>query len=216
MNKQICLALCASLLTLTVSTQAQKEDPSAVANAAIEKMKRYQDEAMQLEPQSLYNELERLRKVMSLKNQGQVKWDMTDEDTLRAGAYVTALEAKKKSNDPRAADLWARYNSRICAVYASQPSLNSSAKDCWNEILESFKTAGAAGIARSLFSVGYIYENGLGVSKSNYLAADWYIKAADANLATGQREDALEALEGLVRVTPDHPAVNRLKAILLR
>jgi len=82
--------------------------------------------------------------------------------------------------------------------------------------LESFKIASESGIAQASFDIGTMYEKGWGVTKSNYLSAEWFIKAANKHISDGEREGALVSIEAALNVVPDHPAALRLKAQLLK
>ncbi len=172
----------------------------------------YKAEALKTGSIEISNELDRLRQMMALKNRGSAVPDITDKDTLKATGYAEALGERRRENEPQAAHLWARYNSRICSALDSNAVVADAAKKCWGETLEAFRIGSDGGIARSSFNIGQMFENGWGVTRSKFLAADWYVKAADKYIADENREGSLEAIEAALRVVPDLPAAQRLRA----
>jgi TPR repeat protein len=210
-----------SLLLLLAQTfplyaHAQDASPKQLAENAAHKIEQYQRGFMKLEPQNIFDELERLQTIIAIKSRGSALPDLTDDNTLKAAAYASALEAKRKLREPVASYYWGRYYSRICGALDASKIASATTAQCWADILDSFKIASEGGVFRASFNVGLMYENGWGVPKSNYVAADWYLKAANKYDSEGNREGALEAVEAAIRVVPDHPAANRLRAQLLK
>lgn len=64
--------------------------------------------------------------------------------------------------------------------------------------------------------VGEMYEKGIGVRKSKYVAADWYIKAAKQKNQNQQREGALNSMEKALDLVPDHPGALTLRGDLTK
>ncbi|WP_316674915.1 hypothetical protein [uncultured Tolumonas sp.] len=208
--------LASVLIGLTCNVSAQGLPPTQLAETATARMEHYKQEALKLAAPQVFDEIERLRTIIALKNRGSAIPDLTDDDTLKAGGYASALEAKRNAKEPYGAYYWGRHNSRICSVLETNKSTGDAGQRCWVETFESFKIASDGGIPRSSFNIGLMYENGWGVNKSKYIAAEWYIKAAEKYMIDGFREGALEAMEAALRVAPEHPAALRLKARLLK
>ncbi|MGW8390581.1 hypothetical protein [Pseudoduganella sp. HUAS MS19] len=215
MNTRLVFSI--SLFLATISPlSAQNSSSSQAVGDASGRIEQYQQESKKLDPQSIFNELERLRTIIALKRQDHAWPDLTDDDTLKATAYAMALETKRKLRDPAASYYWGIYNARICGALDASKISGAPSAQCWSDTLESFKIANEGGILRASLNVGLMYENGWGVPKSRYVAADWYFKAADKFSLVGEREGALEALEATIRMVPDHPAATRLRAQLQR
>lgn len=215
MNARILLGI--SVLFIQISPLfAQDASPNQIAENASGKIEQYQQEFKLLEPQFIFAELERLRTVIALKRQGQVLPDLSDDDMLKATAYVMALETKRKLRDPKASYYWARHNASLCGALEASKIVGAVLSECWGDTLDSFKIAYDGGIPRAAFNVGLMYENGWGVAKSSYVAADWYLKAANKFSSDGNRDGALESIEAAIHMVPDHPAANRMRANLQR
>jgi TPR repeat protein len=208
--------LASVLIALTCNVCAQELSPAQVAETAVARMKHYKQEALKLAAPQVFDEIERLRTTMAIKSRESAIPDLTDEDTLKASGYASALEAKRNAKEPHSAYYWGRYYSRICSALETNKSIGDVAQRCWAETLESFKIASDGGIPRASFNIGLMYENGWGVNKSMYLAAEWYTKAAEKYMIGDLREGALESIEAALRVVPEHPVALRYKARLLK
>lgn len=214
--KTIHAVLGAALLGLFGPVYPQASSANQAAADAVRKMQRYQDEASALDPQDIYRELERVRAVIAIKSQNSALPDPTDEDTLKGSGYAAALQARRKQGEPAAAHYWGLYNSRICSALDLGKNIGDTAKNCWADTLESFRIASEHGMARSSFNIGLMYENGWGVVQSKFVAADWFIRAAEKYKQDGLREGALESVEAALRVVPDLPAAQLMKAQLFK
>jgi len=204
------------LILLASASASAQRTPTQLAEDAARKIDQHKADALKADSLAIFDELDRLRQVVAIKSRGTAFPDLTDPDMLKATGYAAALEERRKANEPQGAHLWARYNSRICGSLDSNPIVADAAKKCWAETLEAFRVGSEGGIARSSFNIGLIYENGWGVSRSRFLAADWYVKAAERYIKEENREGSLEAVEAALRVVPDLPAAQRLRVELHR
>ena len=66
-----------------------------------------------------------------------------------------------------------------------------SAKD-YEKAMEYYQQAAEKGVAASIYGIGYLYCNGLGVEQSYERAAEYYRQAAEAGL-----EEAVDELKAL-------------------
>ena len=72
-----------------------------------------------------------------------------------------------------------------------------------SSLIESLRTAAEKGEADAQYSLGNIYQQGLGVDVSYIKAAFWYKKAADQGLAKAQNNLALSIIKKqLIKILP--------------
>jgi TPR repeat protein len=195
-------------------TPALAQTPTQVAENAVRRIEEQKLEALKLDSLTVYEEVERLRTILAMKKRTSPFPDLTDADALKASGYIGALEARRDAKEPQGSYLWAHWNARICSGFESNAALSDAAKMCWVKTFEGFQTASEGGIARASFSIGRLYENGWGVSRSKFVAADWYVKAAERYLLQDSREGALESVEAALNVVPDLPAAQRIRSQL--
>lgn len=175
--------------------------------------------ATKLSAADIYKELERLLTIQSIKMQqpNARGWAM-DADSRKAVSFAMVLDQRHKAGEPDAAFYYALYNSRICSRFQSIDSSISAqmAKDCWKTTLEGFKVASNAQMPAATANVAKIYQQGLGVTPSKLVAAEWFLKAAEQYTKAGSRDEALTSLESALTLAPDHPAALRLKQAMLK
>ena len=68
-----------------------------------------------------------------------------------------------------------------------------------------YKRASEKGDFPAAFALGNAYGKGLGVTKSELIAIDWYYKAGMLALKKSHREGALRALEAMAKLNPRNP-----------
>jgi TPR repeat protein len=175
----------------------------------------YQEEASKLGTSDIYKELKKQLTILSGLSFGEFT---SEEDTIKAVGYFRELEARRKANEPAAAFYYGIYNWRICNGLESgdKAKFADVAKNCWLESLESLKVASNAQIAEASFNIGRMYEEGWGVSPSKFVAADWFVKAAQQFKHSDSRDGTLMSTEAALNIVPDHPAALRLKKALLK
>jgi TPR repeat protein len=203
-------------LSATISTATAQ--PLESAADVIAQIEIAQNEASKLSPIKIFEEIERLREVRSIKQRNGQGFFEIDTDFTRMAGYAQELKRRRDESDPDAAFHHAMNNIRICVgLQSAQLSETSKAlSDCWLESLSAFKIASNGGIGTASFNIGRMYEHGWGVTASKLVAADWYIKSANQHNATKSRENALTALEEALSVVPDHPAALKLRSTMLR
>lgn len=86
---------------------------------------------------------------------------------------------------------------------------------CWKDTQDAYRIASAAGNYEATYRIGQIIERGQGTTASEFVAADWYVKAGEQSMKAANREGALIATEAALRAVPDHPAGLRLKKALM-
>lgn len=211
------LALILSLFS--VLAFAQDEDRAAsrlkYSSPADQAIYAYQDEADSLSSFDIFKELGRLDKVQTSKIAETGNWFDVD---LKAVAFATVLETRRKKGQPDGAFYFAMYNWERCSMMQRQTSkvFLDEAPSCWTETMESFKVASAAGFGDASFNVARQFENGYGVISSKLAAAEWYVKAADQYNKTKDRDSALTAVEAALTAVPNHPAALRLRKSMLK
>ncbi len=213
-----CSLAFALIATISWNAHSADADTKSQANEAVERMSFYRDEASKLSSSAIFKEMERLRNIQALKNQSAGLTFAMDEDSFKSVGYATALEARRKTNEPAGAFFWGAYNWRICGVMqgADKGQLGDAVKNCWLESLESFKVASAGEISGASFNIARLYEKGWGVTPSKLVAAEWFVKAANQYNKDGSREEALTSVEAALDMVPDHPAALRLRNAMLK
>lgn len=198
-----------------------QSDADARARADAEqiskKFEAYRAEASNLSPAEVHEEIRRLQAILRLKNQGRFSWaSMLDEESIKVGGFLGALKDMRKRLNVDAAYYFGLHEVAICARMLEAKVDSSSCSDA----LDSFTVASADGAIggreEGTFAIGQMYERGLGVSRSNYVAADWYIKASRQATLNGNRSGALQAIESALRVVPEHPVALRVRADLFK
>jgi TPR repeat protein len=175
----------------------------------------FEDEAEKLTSFELFKELERLDAAQAVKIAASGNW--LDFDP-KAGSYGSVLSQRRKIGQPDGAFYFAVHQWRYCSMLQKQTSkaFADEAASCWNETMEAFKIASAAGIGDASFNIARQFESGYGVTPSKFAAADWYIKAAEQHNKAKDRDQALTALEAALDAVPNHPAALRLKKAMLK
>ena len=87
-------------------------------------------------------------------------------------------------------------------------------KEAYEMALGYYKKACAAAISEACWNVADIYAKGLGETKSELAAAEWYYKAGISYLKNDEREQALAALESIQKIDKAHPLGKKLNLLL--
>lgn len=226
MRKLILLLLIAASTHVAAQKSEFKYDPNSPESLAIKaKYAEYEREAQVLNIDSLVKELERLdaskRSRIALSKPEDAfaaAFTTTDED-MRAISYATVLQKRGENGDPFASFYSGVREWDLCLrLQRSNTSENWAMpiKECWQRVMPALKRASDGQIAPASFNIGRLYENGFGVTPSKFVAAEWYVKAAEQYNKIKSRELALTAVESALNIVPDHPAALRLRKAMLK
>lgn len=130
----------------------------------------------------------------------------------------SALEQSAKDGDPYAmfytALLKSDFADKLRGSSSSSEVTKRLSDDEYVVAMRLFKQAGEAGISSAYWNVALMYANGEGGTQSNLAAVEWYYKAGNSYLKSGDRERALASLEAIQKVSKNHELGKRLDAML--
>jgi hypothetical protein len=145
--------------------------------------------------------------LRAIKQQSSKSIFTFDEDTYKGVGYAADLQVRRKAGDAAGAYYYGVYNLCVCGgldFADKERNLSGAVDQCLLESLESFKVASAGHMGVASFNIGRMYEKGWGVSPSQFVAADWFARAARQHNESGSRDEALASVEAALRVVPDH------------
>lgn len=216
---RLCAVLSLTLLgTMSIAQDGSSETvPSAVD--LLQTSKQYEAIGASMEASELYSKTESLIDQIRQENKGKRVPEFITETSQKFAGLMLALDKKVKSGDPSALHYWAKAEIRTCAVQEEAVRMGytpvSNASDCWQNVRAMFGKAHSKGVIESATMLGLMYQRGWGGSKSKYLSADWYLRAASEYAKANHRNNALLALEWAEEQVPDHPDIAPLKQYLL-
>lgn len=197
--------------------------PEALAAKA--KQEGYERDGRALSTYDLYKEMVRLDTIKKSRSNALTKpeeilaevFRFTDDDARKL-EYWSVLRKRSDGGDTGASYYYAIYQWDYCLrmQQSNNEFLVKDAKECWQGVMSAFKRASDAQISSATFNIAKIYQNGLGVTPSKFVAADWYVKSADQYNKEKSRDEALTALESALNIVPDHPGALRLKKAMLK
>lgn len=68
-----------------------------------------------------------------------------------------------------------------------------------------YRNSADRGVIGAMYALGFVYAEGKGVHRSEFLAVEWYNKAALSSLAMQDRGFAVACLEKMTKLAPTHP-----------
>lgn len=220
MHRYISLFLIAVGLMQSAFGQNNSTSESQGLNSAKSwdnEINKYRDEGEKFSSYELAQKVSALKANERLRRKPNASVFSNDAhpDQLKAIGYLDVLHKRRIAGESEAAFQYGIHELAICSAILKYGGEQTTPIVC-EKALDSLKLAANSSDPRAMRVVAVIYEEGLGVSPSSYLAADWYIKAARQYEKQGQREGALENLELALKAVPDHPAGLKLKSKLLR
>jgi tetratricopeptide (TPR) repeat protein len=218
------------IVAFVAQASAQKPefryDPNSPdALAAKAKREGYERDGRALNTYDLYKEVVRLDTIKKSRTSMATKpeeifaeaFRYTDDDA-RGIEYWSLLKKRSDGGDTGASYYYAIYQWDFCLrmQQSNNEFLVKDSKECWQGVMSAFKKASDAQIASATFNIGKIYQNGLGVTPSKFVAAEWFVKSADQFNKEKSRDEALTALESALNLVPDHPGALRLRKAMLK
>jgi len=215
------------LLVSAAAAQELKYDPNTPeALAAQAKDEAYRQEAKNLSPFEVFRELQRLDAARDARTQlqtpdqlarGAWTFGQSDEDK-KAVSFGSVLETRSQAGDVAASFYNGVYRWRFCRALAAQNNAQAEnlVTECWRNVMAGFKRAAEANVADASINVARMYANGFGVTASKFVAAEWYVKAAEQYNARKDRDEALTAVESALNLVPDHPGALRLRKAMVK
>ena len=200
-KKQICivaLILCATFSANTLADAGEQtaeqiynkitQNESMIAN--------YAKLAPWLKDDSDQRNIKRSNETSVLKSLLESKANNGDVNAIFYFAMLINTEAISKQVDGE------KYQSS---------TLNEESKNKYDLAMSMFKHAGAAGISAASWNVAVMYANGYGTTTSKLAAIEWYYIAGIVFLISGDREQALAALEAIQTIKKDSDLGKRLE-----
>lgn len=128
---------------------------------------------------------ERLRGVL------RSRADAGDTTALFYWGVITSRSGSYWTDSKTEAGIYARKQSYDTAITYYKKACPAISEACWN--------------------IADIYAKGLGATKSNLAAAEWFYKAGISYLANERREEALASLEEIEKIDSKNPLASKLK-----
>jgi len=178
----------------------------------------FKDKAKTMSSYELYNEIEKTKELMRLQRHSKQSSlpDLTNKDVLKSTGYLLILEERRKAGDPKAAFYFGLHEMQICMVLNENKELAHTSNKVCSDAIDSFKIAAEANDPRSMRAIGISFKEGLGVTTSKYVAAEWFVRSAKQYNVEHLRDNALSALEEALNLVPDHPSALELRKELIR
>ena len=219
------LLLAGLLITASVGAEEFKFDPnSPEARAAQAKYAAFEQEALSLQTFELFKELTRIdaareARIAMLKPEDAVKsmFVQTDDD-MKSVSFAAVLGKRSESGEVAASFYNGVHQWPYCNMWLRQNTSQADklATECWQKVMAGFKRASAANIGDASSNIARMYANGFGVTASKFVAAEWYVKAADQYSLRKDRDEALTAVEAALNLVPDHPGALRLRRAMVK
>lgn len=155
------------------------------------------------------------REMMMLKRKPNASlFDADIDDVAKGVALVNLLEERKEKGDAEATYQYAVTQLSICERMLS-PRSSFTPKTC-EVVEENLRKVAKQNDQRAMIILGSMYEQGVWFEKSNFVAAEWFLKAAQQYEKSQDREKMLTYLEKASILSPDSPAVQAYKNKVLK
>lgn len=178
-------------------------------------IERYKSEAKLMSSYKIYQEYEKSSELLRLKYGDNFEPRIYyDPENQKRAAFFIILRERSKNKEPYACLCYGLLQLRLCRVLSEQTEAGSLTKEPCSDALENLKVAARNNNPAAMQFIAIMYKDGLGVKKSKYVAADWFIKAAKQWHHLNSRENALSTIEDALNIVPDHPGALRLRKLL--
>lgn len=170
--------------------------------------------------------------ILQSEQRGRAMFDLTFkgipvDDKKAVANFQEGLAAEDELEKlAKAGDTEARYymgldhihNGEMELAAARQDPNNSTAANLadreYKKAAEWIKPLADQNIPQAQWVYGELYANGNGVNKSSSNAVEWWFKAAQTYLKTGDRENALTLFDKMRNVDQSNPRVSKLQKLL--
>jgi TPR repeat protein len=215
------LIVLVGILFASVSTSVQADEQSkARGQEFLRKIEAYRSEAASRSASEIFDEIRRVREIQRLRiDSGESMWVVgLNEEGAKSAGYAKALKEKREKLEIDASYYHGLHNLPGCGILqsASEGKYSKIVEECYKESLDSFLIASDGGAEAATLVIGLMYEKGWGVGASNYIAADWYIKAARQASLVKNRNLALRSIENALRVFPNNSVALKLREELFK
>jgi TPR repeat protein len=149
------------------------------------------------------------------KNNRSGFWGLcVTENSKNESRLREVLRSRANSGDPTASFYWGVMLSEGAARHRSTEIGMKARKQGFELAISYFKPACTGGISDACWNIADIYLKGLGQTKSELAAVEWFYRAGVGYLANSKREEALATLEAIQKISGKHPLGEKLKAKL--
>ena len=190
LSSLLCIFICCSSVFISYSA------------LGAESGKKLYDTILALDWKSSYDDTLAWDKAAETGDFFSAMFRMGGKEMIESFTLQKQLKELAVSGDPEAAFWWGFYNfakGREAARYSEK--LNQDmASDKFKEAYFGYKIASNAGVSEASWNIAIMYEQGYGVILSKLAAAEWYYKAGQQHLKSGNRESALAALERIENI----------------
>ncbi len=137
------------------------------------------------------------------------------KNSINENRLRDVLRSRADAGDTTALFYWALITAKTGTHWSDSKTETGikARKQSYDSALSYYKKACPA-ISEACWNIADIYLKGLGSTKSGLAAAEWFYKAGMGYLASGQREEALAALEAIENIDPKNQLALKLKAQL--
>lgn len=149
------------------------------------------------------------------KHPWELMWQQTDASKQKLELQRQLSDLAEK-NQGDASFFWGLLNLENGTRLIGNENAKSLVAEYFSRAEKSLRRASNSGFPAAAWNLALMYQNGWGVMPSRLVAVEWFAKAGDLYLKTGDREMALSSLERAEDLDSANPAAKRLRAKLLK
>jgi hypothetical protein len=192
---------------------ASQSDQEAMTN---EQLKMFRQKHQNTSSSQLGNLLVELQRTIHSKASERRSWaDMaTPPEKIEQNAILQLLSERTEKGDYQAGHHFSNWLAGLCMHFLRIKLKHAS--DSYCEAAEKeLKAQAGRGDPRAMERLGDWYESGTHFEKSNYVAAEWYVKVMRAAIAFKEKSLASSFLEKIDRLYPRYPDLDTYRRQIL-
>ncbi len=192
---------------------AQNVEASNTIKVYLDGVDKYSEEANKLNNLDIYLDIVDTKATISLLKNDPV--DVFSEDFQKVAGYMKALGERGEKGDLEAAFFEGYNNLGICRMLISNGDGQVTHSTC-TESIGKIRLFAEFGDAIAMEVLGKLFFEGTVISQSNFISADWLIKATKQHIEDNNREGALRSIEAALLATPDNTVALALMAEIFK
>lgn len=175
---------------------------SELFQSSIYKFAEYADARERNQPSShLFEAYQKINTDISLVN-SKIQYCAEKEQNALA-MYYFANESMRRGD--QAINMIRSFEDKKALDSSTKVTLLDASNKEFSVAVEWYQKSSAMGVIGSMYELGNLYSKGKGLPKSEYLAVEWYNKAALKSLEQQKRDFAVSCLEKMSQLAPNHP-----------